>query len=74
MYTLSILTPAAANKLLPLYTTSHINQVKIAYRRAMLVVHPDKCADVTPEQKFVAKRVFEAVNEAWATFAAAEMP
>jgi hypothetical protein len=40
----------------------------------MLVVHPDKCADVTPEQKFVAKRVFEAVNEAWATFAAAEMP
>jgi curved DNA-binding protein CbpA len=56
------------------YTTPNCNQVKIAYRRAMLVVHPDKCADVTPEQKFVAKRVFEAVNEAWATFAAAEMP
>ncbi|KAG5176519.1 hypothetical protein JKP88DRAFT_347120 [Tribonema minus] len=50
------------------------NKVKMAYRRAMLVVHPDKCADETSEHKFIAKRVFEALNEAWATFAAAEMP
>lgn len=48
-------------------------QVKMAYRRAMLVVHPDKCAEETGEHKFVAKRVFEALNEAWSTFAAAEM-
>ena len=51
-----------------------LHQVKLAYRKAMLVVHPDKCAEATAEQKFIAKRVFEAVNEAYTTFAAAEMP
>ena len=49
------------------------NKVKLAYRKAMLVVHPDKCVDLPGEDRFVAKRIFEAVNEAYAEFAAAEM-
>ena len=36
----------------------------------MLVVHPDRCAGAgsTPEMRYIAKRVFEAVNEAYQDF------
>lgn len=43
-------------------------QVKLQYRKAMLVVHTDHCMSLSNEQKFVAKRVFEAVNEAYNEF------
>lgn len=43
-------------------------QVKLAYRKAMLVVHPDRCSNMDSETKFIAKRVFEAVNEAYQDF------
>lgn len=39
----------------------------------MLVVHPDKCTKLGPEPRFIAKRVFEAVNEAYTIFSAKEM-
>lgn len=50
-----------------------VSQVKKAYRKAMLLVHPDKCRYLGPEQRFIAKRVFEAVNEAYTIFADKEM-
>lgn len=47
--------------------------VKKGHRRAMLVVHPDKNSGRTPEQMFVAERVFDALNGAWDEFALREM-
>jgi hypothetical protein len=44
------------------------NRVKFMYRKAMLVVHPDRCSGMDPETKFLAKRIFEAVNEAYQEF------
>ena len=54
-------------------------KVKSAYRRAMLVssisfslilqkVHPDKNQDASPEQKYIAQRIFDALNQAWNKF------
>ncbi|RYH09863.1 J domain-containing protein [archaeon] len=43
-------------------------QVKKAYRKAMLVVHPDHTGGMDSEVKFICKRVFEAVNEAYDEF------
>jgi curved DNA-binding protein CbpA len=34
----------------------------------MLVVHPDKCSNKSPEIQFIAKRLFEAINEAYTVF------
>lgn len=48
-------------------------EVKKCYRRAMLVVHPDKNAGRTPTQVFIAERIFDAVNCAWDEFAAKEI-
>ena len=44
------------------------SQVKMKYRKAMLVVHPDRLAGEKPEIRFIAKRVFEAVNDAYRDF------
>ena len=40
----------------------------------MLVVHPDKCAggEYSGEQRYIAKRIFEAVNEAYQEFLSKE--
>lgn len=43
-------------------------QVKLQYRKAMLVVHPDHCVTLSNENKFLSKRIFEAVNEAYNEF------
>jgi cyclin G-associated kinase len=43
-------------------------QVKLAYRKAMLVVHTDRCSGLDVEKKFIGKRVFEAINEAYTEF------
>jgi cyclin G-associated kinase len=43
-------------------------QVKLQYRKAMLVVHPDRCSSMDPETKFIAKRLFEGINEAYEEF------
>ena len=34
----------------------------------MLVVHPDRCSHLSGETKFIAKRIFEAINEAYQDF------
>jgi len=34
----------------------------------MLVVHPDRLSGEKPEIRFIAKRVFEAVNDAYREF------
>lgn len=44
------------------------SKVKLQYRKAMLVVHPDKCSNKSPEIQFIAKRLFEAINEAYQEF------
>lgn len=43
-------------------------QVKLQYRKAMLVAHPDRCSGLNAETRFVAKRLFEAINEAYQEF------
>lgn len=49
------------------------SKVKLSYRKAMLLVHPDKCGSLGPEERLIAKRVFEAVNEAYTLFQEKEM-
>ena len=44
------------------------SQVKMKYRKAMLVVHPDRLSGEKPEIRFIAKRVFEAINDAYREF------
>ena len=44
------------------------SQVKMKYRKAMLVVHPDRLAGEKPEIRFIAKRIFEAINDAYREF------
>lgn len=43
-------------------------QVKLQYRKAMLVIHPDRCSALDTETKFIAKRIFEGINEAYQEF------
>lgn len=49
------------------------NKVKIKYRKALLVVHPDHNVNEDNEKRFIAKRVFEAINEAYTVFESAEL-
>jgi hypothetical protein len=44
------------------------SQVKKQYRKAMLVVHPDHTINLDSESKFICKRIFEAINEAYDDF------
>ncbi|DAZ95669.1 TPA: hypothetical protein N0F65_002466 [Lagenidium giganteum] len=44
------------------------NDVKKHYRKAMIVVHPDKSGGRNAEQLLIAERVFAAVNTAWEEF------
>jgi len=50
----------------------HRPQVKLQYRKAMLVVHPDHNVKLSNENRYIAKRVFEAVNEAYNEFTTKE--
>ncbi|KAH7464675.1 Cyclin-G-associated kinase [Phytophthora ramorum] len=44
------------------------NDVKKHYRKAMIVVHPDKSGGRNAEQLLIAERVFAALNTAWEEF------
>uniref|UniRef100_M4BBJ6 J domain-containing protein n=1 Tax=Hyaloperonospora arabidopsidis (strain Emoy2) TaxID=559515 RepID=M4BBJ6_HYAAE len=44
------------------------NDVKRYYRKAMIVVHPDKAGGRQAEQLLIAERVFAALNTAWEDF------
>eukprot|EP00808_Paulinella_micropora_P025640 g8196.t1 len=49
------------------------NNVKKAYRKAMLVVHPDKISGgSSPEIQVIAERIFNVLNEEWKVFEASE--
>ena len=41
------------------------NAIKKVQRKAMLVVHPDKLQEATPEQKVIAEHAFDALNFAY---------
>ncbi|XP_057532725.1 auxilin-related protein 2 [Amaranthus tricolor] len=51
------------------------SQVKIAYKKAALCVHPDKVQQkgASLEQKFVAEKVFDLLKEAWNKFNTEEL-
>ncbi|RHY46246.1 hypothetical protein DYB30_004530 [Aphanomyces astaci] len=49
------------------------NDVKKVYRRAIMVVHPDKAGGRTPDQLVVAERIFDALNTAWDEFSRTEL-
>ncbi|CAK4618432.1 hypothetical protein LEN26_006042 [Aphanomyces euteiches] len=49
------------------------NDVKKVYRRAIMVVHPDKAGGRTADQLFVSERIFDALNTAWDEFARTEI-
>jgi DnaJ family protein C protein 6 len=49
-------------------------KVKLIYRRAMLVVHPDRNGNLSGVEMFIAKRIFEAINEAYSEFLQHEQP
>ncbi|CEG46118.1 dnaj heat shock n-terminal domain-containing protein [Plasmopara halstedii] len=44
------------------------NDVKKHYRKAMIVVHPDKAGGRNADQLLIAERVFAALNTAWEDF------
>ncbi|TMW61946.1 hypothetical protein Poli38472_009439 [Pythium oligandrum] len=44
------------------------NDIKRTYRKAMIVVHPDKSSGRNAEQLLIAERVFAALNTAWDEF------
>lgn len=46
--------------------------MKLQYRKAMLVVHPDHNVHLTNENRYISKRIFEAVNEAYNEFTTKE--
>ncbi|CAD8116650.1 unnamed protein product [Paramecium sonneborni] len=40
-------------------------KVKLKYRQALLIVHPDKHNQTPPIQRYIAERVFYELNQAW---------
>ena len=48
-------------------------KVKRAYYRASRFVHPDKLVNLSVEQRFVGKRIFDALSQAYAEFEESEM-
>lgn len=46
------------------------NKIKIYYFKASRIVHPDKAIDYTPEQQYIAERVFDALSQGWNKFQA----
>lgn len=43
-------------------------KVKLYYRKAMLVAHPDRASGMSTEIKFISMRIFEAINDAYQDF------
>jgi len=49
------------------------DRVKFYYKKAMLVLHPDKNVKGSVDQRVIAERVFTAVNEAYKAFETVEL-
>ena len=64
----TILWPGAKWKTLSIGDILDDSKVKRAYHKATLVVHPDKTHHLPPEQRFLAKRIFDALSQAKTEF------
>lgn len=64
----TVLWPDSGWKTVDLGDVIDAKKVKLFYRKAMLVVHPDRCSSHAAEIRFIAKRIFEAINEAYQDF------
>ena len=64
----TVLWPNSGWKPVGLADLIDLNAIKKVQRKAMLLVHPDKLQDATPEQKVVAEHAFDALNSAYDRF------
>jgi hypothetical protein len=64
----TVLWPGAKWKSLTIGDVLDDKKVRRAYLKASLVVHPDKTHDLPPEQRFLAKRIFDALSQAKTDF------
>eukprot|EP00934_Nitzschia_sp_Nitz4_P000904 Nitzschia sp. Nitz4//scaffold38_size140716//51505//52779//NITZ4_003138-RA/size140716-processed-gene-0.120-mRNA-1//-1//CDS//3329550051//904//frame0 len=64
----TVLWPGAKWKQLTIGDLLQDAKVKRAYHKATLVVHPDKTHELPPDQRFLAKRVFDALSQAKSNF------
>ncbi|XP_024156650.1 auxilin-related protein 2-like [Rosa chinensis] len=65
-----ILWPNSGWYTIPLTSLLESSQVKKAYQKARLCLHPDKLQQrsATPAQKYVAEKAFSILQDAWAVF------
>ncbi|CAJ1940162.1 unnamed protein product [Cylindrotheca closterium] len=63
-----ILWPGAKWKQIGIGDLLEDKKVKRAFHKATLVVHPDKTHDLPPDQRFLAKRIFDALSQAKTEF------
>ncbi|WJX35923.1 molecular chaperone, variant 2 [Trifolium repens] len=65
-----VLWPNCGWKPVPLVDIIEGNAVKRSYQRALLSLHPDKLQQkgATSEQKYIAEKVFDILQEAWTQF------
>jgi cyclin G-associated kinase len=64
----TILWPGADWKPISLGDLLDDAKVKKAYHKASRVVHPDKTHHLPPEQRFLSKRIFDALTQAKTEF------
>ncbi|XP_042508912.1 J domain-containing protein required for chloroplast accumulation response 1-like isoform X2 [Macadamia integrifolia] len=65
-----VLWPESGWKPVPLVDIIEGNSVKKAYQKALLCLHPDKLQQkgVAPQQKYVAEKVYDILQDAWTHF------
>lgn len=65
-----VLWPESGWKVVPLVDIIEGNAVKRSYQKALLSLHPDKLQQkgATSQQKYMAERVFDILQEAWTHF------
>ncbi|KAE8655344.1 Chaperone DnaJ-domain-containing protein, putative isoform 2 [Hibiscus syriacus] len=65
-----ILWPSSGWNMIPLTSLNESSQVKKAYQKARLCLHPDKLQQrgATLSQKYVAEKAFTVLQDAWAAF------
>lgn len=64
----TVLWPGAKWKSLTIGDLLDDGKVRRAFLKASLVVHPDKTSDLPPDQRFLAKRIFDALSQAKSDF------
>jgi len=64
----TILWPGATWKPLTIGDLLDDKKVKLAFHKASRVVHPDKTHQLSAEQRFLAKRIFDALSQAKTEF------